>query len=154
MLDRIFWDKVRKSVIPKYRDHIFGTKSRGMKAKDVFGKAYDDYVDPQDSNSYGNRKKAGKIKKQRKNYKLSKAPVLTGALMNDFQLRSTGSSGFSFGTIAQGGTAKMLAKMGRVITSESKPIPDKVGKHIIREADKYVKKKLKKTKGKTFNIGK
>ena len=43
--------------------------------------------------------------------------------------------------------------MGRVISTDRNPVPDKIEKFILNEADKYVKKELKKIKGGTFNIG-
>ena len=45
-----------------------------------------------------------------------------------------------------------LAKLGRVISTEAKPIPDKIEKYIMDQANKYVNQKLGKIKGGTFNI--
>ena len=42
--------------------------------------------------------------------------------------------------------------MGRVISRDSKALPDKVEKFLMREAEKYVQGKLNKVKGGTFNI--
>ena len=54
--------------------------------------------------------------------------------------------------MAHGGKVESLARMGRVISTETKPVPDKIIKYIMTEADKYVKKELRKIKGRTFNI--
>ena len=42
--------------------------------------------------------------------------------------------------------------MGRIIMAENKALPTKVGKYVMDQADKYVKKELGKIKGRTFNI--
>ena len=86
---------------------------------------------------------------QHKKHKDSNAPVLTGLLMNDFQLIKVGSSGFTFGNLARQSTVKFLSKMGRIIMAENKALPTKVGKYVMDQANKYVKKELNKiTKGK------
>ena len=146
MLDKRFWMKIATEVVSKYNVHIFGTKSKGMKAKDVFGKDYPDYKDK------GKAKKKGTGHRQREAYKNSKAPVYSGDLMNDFQLRKTKSSGFSFGTTVWGSKVKRLLEQDRVISSEKQPIPKEIISFINKEADKYVKKQFRKIKGKKINI--
>ena len=149
MLDSKFFRKINAEVIMRYRKHIFDPAGRGKNAKDVYGKPYKVYEDVENPYSYGNRKKTGQLKRQDEKFKDSKAPVLTGDLYKDFQLIKLGKSGFTFGNIARQSTVKFLAKMGRVIMAENKPIPDSVGKYIHRQADLYVKKELGKiTKGK------
>ena len=148
MLDREFWFKLKTKVIPRYRDHIFGTKSGGKGAKDVFGKPYKRY-----SSKYSTRKKTGRIKRQDSKFKGSNAPVLTGDLMRDFQLRDVSDTGFSFGTVAHGGKVKHLDKMDRSISTNKKPLPTDILEMILTEADEYVEAKLnKQIKGRTFNI--
>ena len=148
MLDFKFFQKINAEVIRRYRKHIFDPAGGGKKAKDVYGKPYKAY-----SSGYSKAKRTGNLNvsgtPQHRKHKDSNAPVLTGLLMNDFQLIKLGKSGFTFGNIARQSTVKFLAKMGRVIMAENKPIPDSVGKYIHRQADLYVKKELSKiTKGK------
>ena len=147
MLDSKFFRKINAEVIMRYRKHIFDPAGGGKGAKDVYGKSYKRY-----SSGYSKAKRAGNINvlgtPQHKKHKDSNAPVLTGLLMNDFQLIKLGRSGFTFGNLARQSTVNFLSKMGRKIMAENKPLPDKVGKYIITEANKYVKKELNKiTKG-------
>ena len=146
VLDLNFFKKINKEVVNRYRSHTFGTTSNGMKAMDIDDKEYPDYKD------FGKKKSKGTGRRQRAAYKLSKAPVFSGDLLNDFQLRKTNSSGFSFGTVAWGSKVKSLANLGREISRENKALPTKVGNYIMDQADKYVKKELGKIKGGTFNI--
>ena len=146
MLDLAFFQKINQEVVNRYRTHTFGTTSNGMKAMDIDDREYPDYKD------LGVSKSKGTGKRQRSSYKLSKAPVYSGDLLNDFQLRKTNSGGFSFGTLARGSKVKSLANLGREISRENKALPTKVGKYIMAEADKYVNKELGKIKGRTFNI--
>ena len=117
-----------------------------MTAKDIDGNEYPDYKD------FGKSKSKGTGYRQRSAYKLSKAPVFSGDLLNDFQLRKTNNSGFSFGTVAWGSKVKSLANLGRVISREGKALPEKIETYILKQADKYVMNKLGKIKGRTFNI--
>ena len=141
VLNLEFFLKINHEVVSRYRKHIFGTTSNGSLASDIDGKNYPDYKDK------GVKKSKGTGRRQRTAYKLSKAPVFTGDLMNDFQLRKTNDSGFSFGTIVWGSKVKKLAELGRVISKEEKAIPDKLGDYIMSQADNYVQKKLNKIKG-------
>ena len=86
---------------------------------------YPDYKD------LGKKKSKGTGKRQRSAYKLSKAPVFSGDLLNDFQLRKTNSSGFSFGTVAWGSKVKSLANLGREISRENKALPKKIETYIM-----------------------
>ena len=151
MLDSKFFRKINAEVIMRYRKHIFDPAGGGKGAKDVYGKSYKRY-----SSGYSKAKRAGNINvlgtPQHKKHKDSNAPVLTGLLMNDFQLIKVGSSGFTFGNLARQSTVKFLSKMGRIIMAENKALPTKVGKYVMDQADKYVKKELGKIKGRTFNI--
>ena len=147
MLDLRFWQKINANVVARYRKAIFDPAGGGSGAKDVFGKPYPAY-----KSSYSVAKRTGKIKRQDEKFKGSTAPVLTGDLYKDFQLRKTGSSGFSFGTVAWGSTTKFLERNKRFIATEKKALPDKVATYIMDQADKYVKKELGKIKGRTFNI--
>ena len=149
MLDSKFFRKINAEVIMRYRKHIFDPAGGGKGAKDVYGKPYKVYENMENPYSYGNRKKSGRLKRQDAKFSNSNAPVLTGDLYKDFQLIKLGRSGFTFGNLARQSTVKFLSKMGRIITAENKPLPDKVGKYIMTEANKYVKKELNKiTKGK------
>lgn len=144
MLDSKFFRKINAEVIMRYRKHIFDPAGGGKGAKDVYGKSYKGY-----SSGYSKAKKTGQLKRQEAKFSDSNAPVLSGDLYKDFQLIKLGRSGFTFGNLARQSTVKYLSGMGRKITAENKPLPDKVGKYIIAEANKYVKKELKKiTNGK------
>ena len=75
--------------------------------------------------------------------------------MNDFKLRKTDSSGFTFGTTSWGGKVKNLERLGRVISSDKKALPDKVVDYIVEQAESYAPKKWKKMGGEkniTINI--
>jgi len=169
MLDLRFWQKINTNVVARYRKAIFDPAGGGRGAKDVYGKPYRAYsthpskwtsmsmkksargLIPKGGISYAVAKKSGQLKKQQEKFRDSRAPVLSGSLMNDFQLRKTSSKGFSFGTVSWGSTAKFLSDMGRVIADDQK-LPKKVVEYIMDQADKYVLKKLGKIKGGTFNI--
>ena len=144
MLDSKFFRKINAEVIMRYRKHIFDPAGGGKGAKDVYGKSYKGY-----SSGYSKSKRTGRIKRQDAKFSNSNAPVLTGDLYKDFQLIKLGRSGFTFGNLSRQSTVKFLSKMGRIIMAENKPLPDKVGKYIMDQANRYVKKELKKiTKGK------
>lgn len=148
MLDNRFFKKIAAEVVMKYRKYIFDPAGGGKGAKQVDGKSYGQYT-----SQYNKAKKTGKIKRSASKFSQSNAPVLSGDLLKDFQGFKLTSGGFTFGTPTQGAKVKQLAKLDRVISSESKPIPKTVEKFILNEADKYVKKELNKIKGGTFNIG-
>ena len=141
MLDRKFFLELSKDVVPMFRKHTF------INALDVNGKKFKGY-----STDYGIAKRTGKMFRQATEFKNTTAPVLSSDLLRDYKLQGTSSSGFKFGFATRGGRVEHLAKMGRVISSESKPIPDKIAKFVMSEADKYVTKELGKIKGGTFNI--
>jgi hypothetical protein len=141
MIDKKFF-KIGANVVAKFREHTF------EKALDINGNKFKGY-----SPEYGAAKRGNKLKRQATEFANSTAPVLSSDLLRDWKLRKVTNNGFSFGTVAFGDRVKHLAKMGRVISKDSKALPDKVEKFLMREAEKYVKKKLGKTKGGTFNIG-
>lgn len=142
MLDKKFFFKYGPDVVSKFRKHIFED------AKDVFGKNFGRYSD-----KYGKLKRANKFKRQASEFAKSKAPVLTSDLLRDWKMIKLGSSGFSFGTVAHGGKVKNLERLGRVITTMSKPLPDGVTRFLDNSAEKYIKSKVKRNlKGGTFKI--
>ena len=142
MLDKKFWQKIAPNVVARYREEIFDNVGKGEGARDVFGNTYDAY-----SKGYAIKKQSGLIKRQKAKFKNSTAPVLTGDLFNDFTLRKTDGSGFTFGTTAWGGKVKSLANLGRVISSDKKALPDKVTEYIVEQADDYSKKWWKRKGG-------
>ena len=161
MLDKNFFNKLAVETSKKYRALIFDPKGKGKKATEVYGKPYKTYKNPQSSNSYGVRKKSGNLKgidktPQDGKFKDSKAPVLTGALMNSFGTAGAYTTGFGFGTVTKRGLVKKLEDMGRVVSNNQKPVPDGVADYIMGEFDKNVKgafKKLRrKYKRKKINI--
>ena len=169
MLDRKFFDKNAANIVARYRKFIFDPAGGGAKARQVDGRTYPKYSKKGENvgwrtigtgenrkavfiDSYANKKKSAKLKRSDSEFAQSNAPVLTGDLLKDFQGFKLIGGGFRFGTPTQGGKVKSLAKLGRLISSNSKPIPDKVAKYIIKQADKYAIKRLGKNKGGTFNI--
>ena len=141
MIDKKFF-KIGANVVARFREHTFN------KALDINGRKFKGY-----SAKYGADKRGNKLKRQATEFANSTAPVLSSDLLRDWKLRNVTDSGFSFGTVAFGDKVKHLAKMGRVISKENKALPDSVAKYLMDQADKYVKKELKKIKGGTFNIG-
>ena len=148
MLDRKFFAENAVNIVARYRKFIFDPAGGGNKARQVDGKPYPSKY----SDQYSIAKKSAKLKRSDSKFAQSNAPVLTGDLLNDFQGFQLISGGFRFGTPTQGGKVKHLAKLNRVISKESKPLPDKVEKYIMSQANKYVKKRLGKIKGKKINI--
>ncbi len=140
MIDKKFF-KIGANVVAKFRKHTF------EKALDINGKKFKGY-----SAKYGADKRANKFKRQATEFANSTAPVLSSDLMRDWKLRKVTNSGFSFGTVAFGDRVKHLEKRGRVIARENKALPKEIEKYLMNEAEKYVEKKLKKTKGGTFNV--
>ena len=147
MLDANFFRKVGPDISACFRRYIFGSADGGKSAKDIFGKKYKPY-----STEYKELKKTGSLFRQASQFKDSTAPVLSSDLLRDMRLYGTFSGGFGFGALSARGKINHLTKMGRVIATEKKALPDKCAKKIMKEADKYVKQKLGKIKGGTFNI--
>ena len=142
MLDATFFLKVGPNTRDRYRKHIF------KDAKDVYDAPFKGY-----SNEYGERKRANKFKGQASQYAGTTAPVLTSALLLDYSLIKTSSGGFQIGWIKEGAKVEGLKRMGRVLTSKSKPLPNGVIKYLSNEAHGYIKKRLGKSKTTTHRIG-
>ena len=140
--DLKFFIDLAKDVVPMFRKHTF------MDALDVKGKKFKKY-----STKYGQAKRTGKLFRQSTEFANTTAPVLTSDLLRDYKLQGTSSVGFRFGFATQGGKVKNLSKLGRVISSDADPVPNKIEKFMLKEADKYVQKRLNKIKGGRFNIG-
>ena len=150
MLDKGFFNILVKELPKQYRKNIFDPAGKGSNAKNVMG---DDY--PQSySEPYGTNKKGRLLKRQHRKFGGSFAPVATGDLLRDFKAENTGllSDGMGYGFVTDMGKVKSLARSGRPISTTTRPLPKPVGKWIMAEADKYVKRKLGKIKGGTFNI--
>ena len=146
MLDKGYFSILVRELPMRYRKHIFAPTS-GMGAKNVFNKPYPIY-----SPKYEKAKKTGQMNRQAESYAGSRAPVLSGALLNDFMAGRLISHGMGFGNVSEIGKVKSLERQGRAIATEKQPLPEPVIKWIMAEADKYVSKKLGKIKGGTFNI--
>ena len=71
------------------------------------------------------------------------ATVLTGDLLNDFDLQSTSNNGFKFGTLTKGAVVQGLANKGRKISTSVKAVPDKVAKAVRPLIQKQIEKKLR-----------
>ncbi len=148
MLDRKFFFQNAANIVARYRKHIFDPASGGRGARQVDNKPYPSTY----STGYSIAKKAAKLKRSDTKFSQSNAPVLTGDLLKDFQGFDLISGGFRFGTPTQGAKVKHLEKLNRKISTNSKPLPDSVEKYIMKQANSYVKKRLGKIKGRTFNI--
>tara|TARA_Y100000310_G_scaffold326090_1_gene390502 strand:+ start:1218 stop:1667 length:450 start_codon:yes stop_codon:yes gene_type:complete len=148
MIDKQFYKKYAQDIVNEYREHIFDEAGGGEAARDVFGDRYSgDYSD-----SYEKAKRGRTLSRRMAKFSESNAPVLTGDLMRDFQGFDLIPGGFRFGTPIRGAVVKNLAKLGRVISNNSYPIPQGVEDFVIDLANKYVKKKLGKIKGATINF--
>ena len=148
MLDFEFFSTVGVEVVNRYRKHIFD------KGKDIDGIKFKPYLNEQEPNSYGKRKRAKKFKRQANAFANTTSPVLTGDLFRDFKLiGSVKKNGFRFGTVSHGGKVEALKKLGRNLYRDNKVLPTEVSKYFEKEAKKYTEKKLKlKFKGGTFKI--
>ena len=129
MLDTKFFIKVGPNIRDRYREHIF------KKAKDINGKSFSKIY----SKGYAKRKKAGG-KGFRGGFPFN-APVASGDLLKDYSLIKTMSNGFQIGWSTFGARVEWLANLGRVLTTSAKPLPNKVLKFLIKEANTYIKKK-------------
>ena len=149
MLDFKFFSTVGVEVVNRYRKHIFD------EGKDIDGIKFKPYLNEQEPNSYGKRKRAKKFKRQANAFANTTSPVLTGDLYRDFKLIGMpNDKGFSFGTVSHGGKVEALKKLGRNLYRGNKVLPTPVVKYFEKEMKKYGDKQLKKNKGKggTFNI--
>ena len=158
MLDAKFWESVGIDTVACYRRHIFDPDGGGKGATDIEGKAYKKY-----SSDYSRAKKSGKMFRQASAFKDSTAPVLSGDLalsIKGFMAFGSHSTGFGFGSVTQKGKVKQLEKMGRVIYTDRKPLPDKCAEFLMDEMTKDVKGAFKKIRKKikrkklNINIGK
>ena len=148
MLDKKFWQSIDSKVVARYREAIYDNVGKGSGARDVFDNPYQPYKKNKDGISeYAIKKQRGTIKRQKASFKDSTAPVLTGDLFNDFKLRKTDNEGFTFGTTSWGGKVKNLERLGRVISSDKKAIPDKVVDYIVEQAEAYGEKVWKRQGG-------
>ena len=142
MLDKKFFKKLRKDVIPMWRRHIF------IDEKDVNNKKFPKY-----KTSYAIAKKSGILKGAAKKWANKRSPALTGALHNSIGIMETRTDGFKFGTTTYGSRVKNLEDMGRLLSTKKTPIPKKVQGFIIDEAENYVMDKMKKDfKDKKSNV--
>ena len=140
MLDATFFRKTGPRVRDRYRKHIFGSDASGkyvQQAKDVFGKTFKSYKP-----KYSERKRADKFKRQASSFKDSTNPVLTSDLLRDYSLIQTRANGFQIGWTTLGARVEWLKKMGRVLTSKEKALPNGVAKFLDKQVDMAIKKKL------------
>ena len=135
MLDAKFFNMIGPNARDRYRKHTF------KDAKDVYGRKFKGYTA-----EYGERKRAGKYRRQAAEFTNSKAPVLTSDFLRDFSLMGTTANSFRMGWSTHGERVGHLAKRGRVLSANNQVMPKDVIKFINREAVRYVKKKLPKKK--------
>ncbi len=144
MLDKKFYTKLGANVRDKYRKHIFA------KARDVYSRAFKGYT-----TEYGQRKKANKFKRQHGRSLNTKAPILTGDLLNDFGSHFVvKNNGVEIGWASQGAKVEWLKKLGRVLTTSNQPLPKGIIQYIQTQGHSYIKKKLGPNKTTRHRIGK
>tara|TARA_R100000808_G_C2137109_1_gene145289 strand:- start:1132 stop:1620 length:489 start_codon:yes stop_codon:yes gene_type:complete len=89
---------------------------------DVAGNSFKEY-----SKSYGKKKRAKKFDRQKNKFANTRAPVLTGAFMEDLQ--DSGAKpkydtwGFEIGWYTEGHKGIWLNNMGRLISTKRYPVP-------------------------------
>ena len=142
-LDEKFFRQLAKDVIPMYRRHIF------LDEKDIDDNNFPNYKEP-----YKTLKATNQLPRQDAASAGKKSPYVTGDLMKDFKKIKIGNDRFEFGTTSYGGRVKKLAKQKRVISKDTKALPDKIGKFVMKSAVKYAFDEVlkKEIKGKTIRI--
>jgi len=127
-MNPMFWKKLGDEIADKIRVHT--TKD----SKDVYGKAFKKYSQ-------------GYIKSNLRRGKTNGTKVdleLSGDMMRNLQVRTATPSGVTIGW--SGTNAEKVqwnADMGRTVTTDSKPLSDKVWKHAEKELSKQMDKNLK-----------
>ena len=139
--DKKFWSRVGEKARDIYKDLIF------EKGQTVYSGVK--YLNGRYSKSYAIAKASGKIKRSAAAYANKVVPVLVGDLQNDFgSFIKAEQNGVQLGYPTQGFKVKSLRKrFGKAgtLTSEDKPLPDKVVKYITNEYHKEIKKNQKPT---------
>ena len=143
MFDKKFYTKTGPKIVNMYRKHIF------LEGKDIDGKPFKPY-----KSSYAEAKQSGDLPRQASKFAMTTSPVLTSDLMRDFTMRKIGNTGFSFGTFAHGGKVLSLAKKGRHLSKDNRPITKEMEKFMKVEMNRYANSRWKKItgKGKTIDI--
>ena len=144
MLSDAFFRKLGFDIVKKFKRHIW----KG--SKDVYGAKFKEYK----SQSYKERKNAGKIKRQSAESRGSRAPIVTGDFKNDFKLLSSSSSGISLGWSAHGSKVKWLADNKRVVTADDQPLPDGLLRMIDSAIKKETERQLPKNEVVHIKVGK
>ena len=142
VLDREFFLELGPNVVNLYREHTFDN------AKDINDKTFKKY-----SKEYGELKRAGNLPRQEEvQFKNTTAPVSSGDLYRDFKFIKATSSGFSFGTVSEGGKVEALKKMGRVMYTSKDPVPSHIDDFVEKEVAEYADKQLGKIKMDDINL--
>jgi len=127
-MNPMFWKKLGDEIADKIRVHT--TKN----SKDVDGKPFKKYSD-------------GYVKANLRRGKTNGTKVdleLSGDMMRNLQVRTATPYGVTIGW--SGTNAEKVqwnADMGRTVTTDSKPLSDKVWKHAEKELSKQINKNLK-----------
>ena len=136
-LDKKFFEQLRKSLIPKFRKHIW------KEGKDAYGKDFPDH--PAGYQAYKDKNAAAK-------YKGTQVPGFTGQLHNSFGIFKVKNHEMRFGTTTMSARVEKLAKgiggRKRIITIVEKPLPDHLHKHVMDSAMEYTNKQFKKVQSK------
>ena len=132
MLDKKDFIKIGANVRDNYRTHIF------TKGLDVNDRKFDGYKEP-----YKSLKQSGKLPRQATQFANRTAPILTTDLLRDYgSIYSTSNKGFRMGWSISGAKIKGLEKLGRLLTTKQKALPDSVAKFLDKEIDMAIVKKL------------
>ena len=142
LLNKKFFRELAPNVVNMYRKHTFD------KAKDINDTKFKKY-----SKKYGELKRARKLPRQEEvQFSQTTAPVASGDLYRDFKLIKVKSSGFSFGTVTEGGKVEALKKMGRVMYTSKDPVPSHIDDFVEKEVAEYADKQLGKIKLKDIKL--
>ena len=168
MLDATFFRRVGPNVRERYRNHIFDdakdVNDRKFKGYSTYGskwvtmnvkKSFKQSA-PKGGYSYSQAKKGRMFPVQDDTYSNTNAPVLTGSLYKDFSVVRTSPNGFQLGWITYGARVQSLANKKRFLSTDQQPLPKGVINYMMKQAEPYTDKKLKRImpKSKTIRIGK
>ena len=137
---REFWTKLGKNVRDLYKDYIF-EKGKSVYDKDWWGGSY--------SAEYKKTKSSGKLPRQATAYKDKVTAVLTTQTQSDFEgFMKPRANGVQLGYPSMGDRVKKLRKQkgkAGALTSEDRPVPTHLSKHIAKEYHRFIKKNSKNT---------
>ena len=130
VLDKPFWEELRKEIVPMFRKHVW---KDGL---DINSNPFPDH--PPGYQAYKDANAAGR-------FKGTQVPGFTGQLHNSFGVVKTTDGSLMFGTVTMSGRVNKLTKgiggRQREITNTEKVVPDHIGVRIAEMVCEYVEKK-------------